>query len=329
MTQPSDPHDKLFRALLDDPERARALLVDHLPAGVVAELAETLPVPEDGTFVDERLRGSQSDRLFRVELARGGFAFIYTLLEHKSQPDPRTPIQVLSYMARIWDRYLGRCVRTPAAMPAIVPMVLYHGRAPWTVPTSMAGWLDAPAAIREQVADFGYVLRELGPIPDAELARHRAVRGVLMALKHARERGVPVELVVSLVEQTPDGSLLELQVVEYVGRVYDMTRAELETAVRQAKPHRWEEIMGTPAEEWIEEGKQRGKAEGRAEGKAEGMAQGRAEAVLRILRGRFGEPDARLAERIRSADLDVLDAMLDLALTVEKPDDVIRGTGQH
>ena len=47
MTQPSDPHDKLFRALLDDPERARALLVDHLPAGVVAELAETLPVPED------------------------------------------------------------------------------------------------------------------------------------------------------------------------------------------------------------------------------------------------------------------------------------------
>jgi len=83
--------------------------------------------------------------------------------------------------------------------------------------------------------------------------------------------------------------------------------------------------MGTPAEEWIEEGKQRGKAEGRAEGKAEG----RAEAVLRILRGRFGEPDARLAERIRSADLDALDAMLDLALTVEKPDDVTRGTGQH
>jgi predicted transposase YdaD len=83
--------------------------------------------------------------------------------------------------------------------------------------------------------------------------------------------------------------------------------------------------MGTPAEEWIEEGKQRGKAEG----KAEGMAEGRAEAVLRILRGRFGEPDARLAERIRSADLDVLDAMLDLALTVEKPDDVIRGAGQH
>jgi len=157
MSRPSDPHDRLLRALLDDPERASALLVDHLPAGVVVALADALPALDDGSFVDESARGSQSDRLFQVTLAGGGFAFVYTLLDHQSQSDPRTPIRVLSYMVRIWDRYLARCARTPAAMPAIVPMGLYHGRAPWTVPTPMGAWIDAPPASRDQVAGFGEV----------------------------------------------------------------------------------------------------------------------------------------------------------------------------
>ena len=37
MPEPGDPHDKLFRALLDDPDRARALLREHLPVEIVAE----------------------------------------------------------------------------------------------------------------------------------------------------------------------------------------------------------------------------------------------------------------------------------------------------
>mgnify|MGYP000639128713 CR=1 FL=1 len=194
MTTPGDPHDKLFRALLDDPERARSLLRDHLPAAVVGHLADALPEPVEGTFVDQALRGTQSDRLFRVPLKAGGSAYIYTLLEHKSAPDPRTPVQLLGYMARIWERHLTETDGTPARLPAIIPVVIYHGRAPWSVPTSVMDWLDAPAPVLEQVRDFRYVLRDLGPMDDEALAGDRAVRAGLARVVAPVDGCAPVSL---------------------------------------------------------------------------------------------------------------------------------------
>ncbi len=76
-TVPATPHDGLFRALVSDPGRAAALIRDHLPKRIVGLLADTPPVPLDGSFVDETLRGSQSDMLFKVKLASGDPAFVY------------------------------------------------------------------------------------------------------------------------------------------------------------------------------------------------------------------------------------------------------------
>ena len=102
---PATPHDSLFRALVSDPERAAALVRDHLPGRIAGLLADSMPVPVDGSFVDEALRGSQSDMLFEVELASGDPAFVYVLAEHKSHADPGTPLQLARYMLRIWERH--------------------------------------------------------------------------------------------------------------------------------------------------------------------------------------------------------------------------------
>jgi predicted transposase/invertase (TIGR01784 family) len=315
MAQPGDPHDKLFRALLDDPERARALLREHLPAEIVAELADTPPEPVEGHFVDAALQGSQSDRLFRVALQDGRSAYVYTLLEHKSAPDPRTPIQLLTYMARIWDRHLAETGGSPERLPAIVPMVIYHGRRPWTVPTSVLDALDAPEAIRDAMAGMRYILRDLGPLDDADLAQDRVLRAGLAALKHAFDRGVPLKVVVSVLTDMPDRSLFERQVLEYIVRVYDLGEQDLAQALDQAKPDRREELMGTVAEEWMKRGEARGRAEGKAEGKAD--------SVLHVLQARFGEIDDRIAARVRASDSAILDHMLERALTATRPDDVL------
>ena len=97
---PATPHDNLFRALVSDPGRAAALIRDHLPNRITGLLADAMPVPLDGSFVDEALRGSQSDMLFEVELASGGPAFVYVLAEHKSHADPGVPLQLANYMIR-------------------------------------------------------------------------------------------------------------------------------------------------------------------------------------------------------------------------------------
>jgi len=310
MPQPSDPHDKLFRALLDDPERARALLWEHLPPGIVAELADAAPEPVAGSFVDAALQGSQSDRLFRATLRDGRTAYVYTLLEHKSAPDPRTPIQLLTYMARIWDRHVAETGGDPARLPAIIPLVIYHGRRPWNVPTSVLDAIDAPDAIRDAMAGMRYILRDLGPVADADLARGRVLRAGLPALKHAFDRGVPLNVVVGLLASTADRSLFERQLLEYVVRVCDLAEADLTQALDRAKPDRRAELMGTVADEWLKQGEARGRAEGKAA------------MLTRMLERRFGELPAWACARIQQADDARLDVWADALIDARALSDV-------
>ena len=100
------------------------------------------------------------------------------------------------------------------------------------------------------------------------LSRDPAVVGVAALV--AAFRGQPEEGVLRrILSGLPDGSELELQVLSYIVRAYELTPAVLETAARAAKPERWEALMSTVAEAWVREGKAQGRAEGkaRAEGK--------------------------------------------------------------
>lgn len=112
---PSMPHDRLFRALVSNPERGArlvrallSLLLSPEAAGLVAN-ASLEPVP--GSFVDGSLHLHQTDALFRARLADGRPAFLYILLEHKSGRDPWTPLQMARYVMRIWT--CTRSSRTP------------------------------------------------------------------------------------------------------------------------------------------------------------------------------------------------------------------------
>jgi len=81
-------HDHFFRALMERPKTAGALLRERLPPTIAEQLVGD-PLLVEGTFVDEELRSSQSDRLYQVTLRGGRSAFIYCLVEHKSAPDPK------------------------------------------------------------------------------------------------------------------------------------------------------------------------------------------------------------------------------------------------
>jgi predicted transposase/invertase (TIGR01784 family) len=81
-------HDAFFRALMDEPGVAAALLREHLPAEVAALLTPEAPELLDAHFVAAHLRHSQADRLYKARASAGGQVYIYVLLEHKSAPDP-------------------------------------------------------------------------------------------------------------------------------------------------------------------------------------------------------------------------------------------------
>ena len=312
---PATPHDALFRALLADPGRADTLVREYLPPAVAAELADAPIRPVDTSFVDAVLHQSHSDRLFEARLKGGGTAFVYVLLEHKAEPDPGTPLQMLGYMVRIWQRYAQDRASRLRALPPIVPLIFYHGRKRWSEALSVAETIAGKGELAAFARRLCCVLHDLGERPLGELSGDPAVWSGLAALV-AAFRGQPEEGVLRrILSGVPDGSELELQVLSYIVRTYEVTPVVLETAARAAKPERWEALMSTVAEAWVREGEARGRAEGEARGRTEGKAEGKAETLLRLLRRRFGPVPGSARARVAvgsAAEIDVwLDALLD------------------
>ncbi len=90
MSEVSNPHDVFFKEVFSRTDVAVDFLAHYLPPEVVKALdLQSLELVKD-SFVDPELQEHFSDLLYRIKLKRGGRAFIYLLLEHKSAPVAET-----------------------------------------------------------------------------------------------------------------------------------------------------------------------------------------------------------------------------------------------
>ena len=176
-------HDALFRAIIDDKDRAAALLRDYLPDQIRGRMGDKPPKRVAGSFIDEDAHLKHSDGLFEVTLTDGKPALIYVLLEHKSVSEPATPLQLLGYLLRIWSRYADGQAARLRALPCIVPLVFYHGSAAWNVPQVFGEMFDVSEDMARYVPSFKYEVHDLGNIPLEHLSRDPEVMAGLALLK--------------------------------------------------------------------------------------------------------------------------------------------------
>ena len=102
---------------------AASLLQAYLPPAVSGELLWSSLKWQSVSFIDERLRDSESDLLYAIRRkADGAAAWLYVLLEHQSTPDPWLRLRLLKYSIRIWERDRQRHPTEKQLRP-IVPLV--------------------------------------------------------------------------------------------------------------------------------------------------------------------------------------------------------------
>ncbi|MCB9730088.1 MAG: Rpn family recombination-promoting nuclease/putative transposase [Deltaproteobacteria bacterium] len=316
-------HDALFKSVFGQSALAGAHLRRFLNADLVDALAwETLErVP--GSFTDDLLGERHTDLLFSVQWRGEGEgeasrepALFYILAEHQSRPDAMMPMRLLRYMLRIWERHL---VEHPNArgVPAIFPVVVYHGPEPWSAATRFSELVDIPSALRDLVAahtpEFELVLQDIPRMPDRLLASETG-DGVARILFKYVGRGEILQRLDALPEilvAFRSASLLtQAALIEYIVR----TEPALE---RREFAEFFDRAVGSEAKELAVTLAERIHQEGRQEGRQEGVSEGQRLALLKLIALRFGAPTAAVKTRVMAAADEDVDRWMAALLDAE------------
>jgi predicted transposase/invertase (TIGR01784 family) len=180
MANLTNPHDAFFKQFLSRPELAADFLRHHLPVEVLALVDLARLELQLESFVDEQLREHLTDLLYRIPLVSGEEAFVYLLFEHKSYPDRGVALQLLRYMVQIWDQR-QRATVTPAP---IIPLVVYHGRTPWTIDPTFGALFAVAEPLRPYLPEFRYQLVDLSRLSDEQIQGQIWTRIFQLILKY-------------------------------------------------------------------------------------------------------------------------------------------------
>jgi predicted transposase/invertase (TIGR01784 family) len=332
MAGSATPHDNFAKAVFSDPQRAAVILRAVLPEALLKHLDFGDAKLEPSLFVNEELRDRHSDFLYSVSLA-GEEAYVLVLLEHQSAANPVMPARAFFYLGRAVERYL---LQNPDAktIPAMIPVVLFHGQGGWTAATELSDLFALPAgldpAVIEQLPSLKLFVDDLHATTDDALRdRPGAVlsRVALIVLRHAQElrrAGDPRAVLEALARSIAD--LLEQAagrgertvVLRYMLEIVELSPREGEDVLVRA--------LSTEAKEDVVTAADQLRQEGRKEGVAKGRLSTLREVLTRLLCVRFGDVGG-YAEQIETADEDSLTRWIDQVVGAASLEDVFTPQG--
>jgi predicted transposase YdaD len=322
-------HDRFVKAVFGHPTQAAG----HLSRFLAPEVARCLDLGRmtrvPGSFVDPKLAERHTDLLFSVPLVAADEperqALVYVLFEHQSTVDPLMAWRLLSCMVRVWSDWVGRHPQ-PTRLPAILPLVLYHGQERWTAATNVAHLFDLDtaslAALGPHLPSFEMVLNDLGREPDERLAIGGLDALARLLLKHITARDLADRLLTwaeVLRSALDDAGLSRFEVVvEYVLPASEHVPVEaLRQVLDQAVDEEAGDVVMSVAERLLQQG--------REEGREEGQLLGAQRTLIRQFERRFGEPDAATQRRIAQANQVQLDIWTGKILDAATPEELFAG----
>jgi len=325
----NQPHDQFFKYVFSNSETARTFLINYLPPEVSTLLDySTLQIYKD-SFVDEEMKAHLSDLLYQINLKDSSQKLcVYILFEHKSYYDPFVPLQLLRYMLVIWKHFLDEIHK----LVGIIPIVFYHGKDAWDIPTNFQSLLDVPAALREYMPEFRYHLVNLSGIADEELKGDEALKAELLVFKYIKRDELKEQLgkVVRLAADISDAQLAKTTldvILEYLSNAKTvLTNGDVEKVILEVEEERGDK-MSNFIEVWIERGKQEGLQQGLQEGlrkgEQEGIKKGLLDGLETALDIKFGIEGLRLMPELHNIkNVELLQTLRSAIKTANSPQEL-------
>lgn len=314
MADPTNPHDKFFRASMRNAPIAQAFFQHYLPTTLLENIELDSFQLENSTYIDEALRETLSDLVFTCRYSKNVEnvqAKVVLLVEHQSTPDQFMPFRVYHYMFNLLYNELKGRTNKQSKLPAVYALVFYHGKqTPYPYSMNLTDCFDDPLGIMTTMFNDPVPLIDVNQVHDDEVKRQQLLGIMTGALKHSRDRDIGHYLIGQLenLQAIDLTDQLTLQFIRttliYMFGVGNIANPEqlIKDAQRLPKPVRGE-IM-TAAEKFQAMGEVRGLEKGREIGIEEGLEKGLEKGFETTAINALKEgADPRFVERITGLEL--------------------------
>ena len=133
-------HDSGYKKLFSNQTIFRQLLETFVNQEWVDNLDFASCEPLDKSFISEHYKETESDLIYKIQF-HDREVYIYILIEFQSTVEPFMALRVLNYITNFYMDFLVNN-RDVKKLPAVFPIVLYNGEAPWTAPVNLSALIE-------------------------------------------------------------------------------------------------------------------------------------------------------------------------------------------
>lgn len=136
--------DMLYKQLFAHPEVVRDLLTGFVSAEWTGSLDIGAFERINASYTSENGKARHEDIVWRAKIG-GDWVYVYLLLEFQSRSDPWMALRMQVYVGLLCQDLVAQHRLTRhGKLPPVLPVVLYHGRKPWSASTDLTKLMLPP-----------------------------------------------------------------------------------------------------------------------------------------------------------------------------------------
>ena len=281
MTKIYQPHDNLFKEMMQRKDVAQEFFQSHLPPAMLAKVDLNHLILQSDTYVDINLKRSMTDILFQTKFSKKT-GYLYILIEQQTNPEKMMPFRIFRYMFKIMENHLKKTGEEK--LPVVYPILYHNGKREYPYSTALLDLFDDPEDLISDILFKPIQLIDLSKIEDEALQQKIHYGIMVLVMKKVWLEKTPkviyglIDLVSKLEEEqnrhNKAGFLTAI--IRYIVETAEVgdPKETIEAIKELLTEQEQENVMGTLAQYWEQQGKEKGILEGILEGIRTGIEKG-------------------------------------------------------